>query len=363
MRVEFKRSSLLKAVQTAAGVIPARSTVPALQNVRVSAEMGQVEVMATDLELAVAIKLVGADIKTAGSALWPAAKTMSILRECRDETVEFKTGERHTDVTTSTGKFKLPVEDVANFVCMSKNDAKPTATVKCNEMTAAIRSCQFAAKKEEGRNATMTGVLIDTNATGLTVVGTDGKRLSVVTIEGRTDGERRKMIVPVKAMRTLLSVLDDEGDSELRIAANNNFISFETERSQVASRLLEGSYPPYNTVIPTKNLFQRFVIGAEEFFSFVRQAAIMADDETRRITLAFETGGVTMSTQSHLGTSDVTMPIPGFVGQITMSFDPVYLTEFFRSRPTGEVWVELFPENRPIVFRSGTHLHLIVPLV
>jgi DNA polymerase-3 subunit beta len=104
----------------------------------------------------------------------------------------------------------------------------------------------------------------------------------------------------------------------------------------------------------------------EEFLGRVRQAAIMTDDESKRVDMAFEAGKVTMQARgTATGSSEVELALPEYDGpEVNIAFDPQYLIEFLRAlegEPT--VTLEMTDGSKPALFRAGDgYLYLVMPL-
>jgi DNA polymerase-3 subunit beta len=184
------------------------------------------------------------------------------------------------------------------------------------------------------------------------------------TLFGEPETTKGSHLVPAKTMTLLERNLTDDGEL-IRVALRPNEAIFKTERSMIYTRLVEGRYPPYKEIIPKKTTM-KVSLPVPVFLSKVRQAAIMTDDESKRVDLSFEPGKLTMKARGvDTGSSEVEMLLEGFTGpQVKIAFDPHYLTEFLRAidgEPT--VMLEMTDETKPALFRVGEdYLYLVMPL-
>jgi DNA polymerase-3 subunit beta len=151
----------------------------------------------------------------------------------------------------------------------------------------------------------------------------------------------------------------------VRIAVRPNEVLIKTERAMIYSRLVEGRFPPYQQVLPQKHPIKvPLVVGP--FQTAVRQAAIMTDDESKRVIFGFAKHKLTLQARgAEAGRSRVEMPV-GYDGKaIEISFDPKYLTEMLRVLDVETpLTLELQDGNKPALFRneSGSYLYVVVPL-
>jgi len=136
----------------------------------------------------------------------------------------------------------------------------------------------------------------------------------------------------------------------------------------IYTSLVQGKFPPYREIIgkTRKESKQKVPLPAESFFSRVRQAAIMTDDESQRVDMTFEPGKITMQARgANTGSSEVNMDLPDYDGPtVEIAFDPQYLIEFLRSlegEPT--VTLEMSTGTRAALFTCGAeYSYLVMPL-
>jgi DNA polymerase-3 subunit beta len=358
MIIEANRSSLLSACQLASQALPSRTPTPIYQNFKVVAKDDRITVMATDLEIEVSYYVDGVVIEEEGVAIWPASRLVAILRECDDEVVRIDADERRVKLHTSSGDFEMPSYDPSNYV--EFQDAGVIGSMlPGNEFQAAINRTVFAVAKDEGKYA-MRGVLLSLDGKNSKMVATDGKRLSVSDISS-DETSKVSGIIPVKTIKMVGGI----STGTIEISLGNNSVMFKSDRAKIYSRLVEGNYPPYTTVIP-KKAEASVELDCTAFLHAVKQASIMTDDESKRVSFAFEADKVTLEAQgASSGKSKVSMPLVGYKGpEITISFDPAYLTEYLRTCGDGErVRLDLVNGSKSAVFRGEGYLYLVVPLV
>jgi len=229
----------------------------------------------------------------------------------------------------------------------------------------AVRT-SFAAATENPRYA-LTGVLWELEGEVARLVATDGRRLAVsegkATLHGAQDTKGQTHVVPTKAMQLLERNLGDP-EEVVRVSLRPNEALFKSDRAVIYSRLVEGRYPPYREVFPKKQTAKiPLVVGP--FHSAVRQAAIMTDEETKKVVFTFDKHKLTM--QAHgpaTGRSKVDLPIDYDGKQIKIAFDPKFVTEMLRVlNPDDALTLELIDGNSVALFRYGTNYsYIAMPL-
>src|SRR5262249_42319595 len=266
-------------------------------------------------------------------AIIPAARMLSILRESTDEEL---TVEANNDACTVRGQFnefEMPSEDPANFP-----DIPAFAEEKYHEIAAGVlremvRRTNFAVAVGEARFGATPGILVEVEGDEAKLVGPDGRRLALAsgaaTVQGGHTTKGQMPVIPAKAMGLLERNLS-EPDELVKISVRPNEVLMRTERSMVYSRLVEGRFPPYQQVIPQKHPIKiPLVVGP--FQTAVRQAAIMTDEESKRVVFAFGKHKLTLQARgAEAGRSRVEMPV-GYDGKaIEISFDPKFLIDMLK---------------------------------
>src|SRR5262249_51128906 len=136
-------------------------------------------------------------------------------------------------------------------------------------------------------------------------------------------------VVPSKAMQLLERNLQDP-DEAVRVSLRPNDALFKTERAMIYSRLVEGRYPPYREVFPKKQTV-KVPLTVGPFHAAVRQAAIMTDDESKRVVFSFGRKKLTLQARgAATGRSKVEMPLEYEGKAVEISFDPKFLTDMLR---------------------------------
>lgn len=372
MKVKCQREWLLTAAQLVGVAVAARTTKPVLGCIKAVAQDDALFLMATDLEIGVRYELRGIEVKRAGAALLQPQKLISILRESSDSEITLDSDENGTLIRTGTGRFTLPGGDPKEFPDIPAfDDGGKYHEVNAGLLRGMIKKTAFAADKTEATARwAVTGVLWEAENKKARMVATDTRRLALTECVadvhgGAKDDKTQSHLVPQKAVQLLERSLADDGEL-IRIVLKPNEAMFQTGRALIYTRLVEGRFPPYRDIIPKKPGVL-LSIPTAEFLSRVRQAAIMTDDESKRVEFKFEPGKLTLTAQGGAdhGSGEVTMDLPDYKGdEIDIAFNPQYLIDMLRaveSEPT--LTLEMTDGQKPAVFRLGAdYLYLVMPL-
>jgi len=152
----------------------------------------------------------------------------------------------------------------------------------------------------------------------------------------------------------------------VRISLRPNEVLIKTDRAMIYSRLVEGRFPDYRKVIPQKHQV-RVPLTVGPFYAAIRQAAIMTDDESKRVIFQFAKKKLTLQARgSEAGRSHVELPIEFDDKTLEISFDPKYLSDMLRvMEPDMALTLDLIDSDKPALLRdeSGDYSYVVVPLV
>jgi len=294
MKFTARRQALSEAFQIVSSIIAPRMMRPILASIHVVVdEAGVATLMATDLDVAIRYRVTVGDVAEAGEAIIPASRATSILRESTadDVTIDDAAGGKVT-IRAGRGRFQLLSDDPSEFPEVPEFDATNAFGLNRAKLVTLIRKTHFAVAREKSRFA-FNGAKLQIAGDEARMIATDGKRLAMMveTIDN-SDGVEAGHIVPSRTLSVIERVLTDEDDM-VRVALHDTDIMIRTTRADVSSRLVEGSFPKYESVIPTDALHQP-VFGREELIKAFRQAALLTSQATRSVKMTLTRDGATL---------------------------------------------------------------------
>ncbi len=369
MKITCDREELSTAFHTVAMVAPPKSPRPILQNVMIEASNDQVTLMATDMDLGIRLTVSKVEIETPGSAILHVARFGSILRESSDEKLQIKADEKEIDVTGISSEFKLPSPNPSEYPSQSIVVFQEDKYHKLPErlLRELIRRTVFATDSESSRYA-LGGVLFEMHANEIIAVGTDGRRLARMqgpaeSHNGHETGETMT-IIPARSLQVIDRALAGQ-DAEVLIAARSNDVLVKTENGTIYTRLVEGRFPKWRDVFPTRSRAIQVEINVGPLYSAVRQAAIVADAETRGLDFAFGDGKLVMSVNTaNVGEARVELPIPYDTDPVTVTLDNRFVADFLRVlNPEWTFTLEIENEEAAALFKTDDgYGYVVMPL-
>ena len=353
MKLVVSRESLQKGLQVVQGIVESKSTMPILSHILLSAE-DTTTISATDLDIAVREPL-EARIEEPGSVCVPARKLYEIVREIPASELTLETQENNW-VTVSAGKstfrlIGLSDEDFPTFPEVNTGEAVEFPVSELHDM---ISRTLYATGDSDARY-TLNGLMFHLNPEKGTVtfVGTDGHRLAVARkpIPGQIR-EERKMILPKKAA-TEVRKLTEAHESPVHLTLTPNHIVFRFEDILFITRLIEGSYPNYEQVIP-KNNEKRMTVGRDDMLGAVKRASLVGREKTFPIKMELREGTATFSSNNpDVGEAHEQLAVDYGAEALTLGFNARYMVDALQNLPGEEIALELQDSLSPTVIRQA----------
>ncbi|HKW11183.1 MAG TPA: DNA polymerase III subunit beta [Gemmatimonadaceae bacterium] len=366
MRFTISREKLQEGLTAVTATIPAKTTLPVLANILVETTEKGIRLSGTDLDIAVSTE-VAADVETAGAITIPAKKLSEIARELPPSPVKIAAaGEQRVTLDCGRSHFKilgLPRDEFPSFPAVRFNESW---RVRSGELQKLISHTSFAVSTEESRPI-LNGVLWELRPDMMRMVATNGHRLAKMELPIKTAGAPASdLIVPPKALEQVRRLFPE--DEELEIARGENHLGFRSPFTSVFTRLIEGPYPPYDSVIPRDN--NRIAVADRAALtSALRRMSVIASDQTHRIRLSLNAALMRFSVQTpDLGEATDELPIRYTGDPLDIGFNANYLLEILRYIPTEEVKLTFkAPERAATLEPEGwsdpaVYLCLVMPL-
>lgn len=359
MKIQCDAKVLLAACQVVQPAVARKTTKPILTKVKFTADDTGLTLWATDLESGIRHSVDGVAVEKEGEAVIDADKLMKIIKESGAATIAIDAGERAVKVVAGFSDFELPVENVAEFPPCPEPDTVPTV-MDGGELASLIRRAAFAVGQDNTKYA-ITALLFDVADDGkLCVVGTDTRRLAVVESGQPFAGPKGSYLVPADAAAKVQRLAADGGEVGVWLKPNQAF--FRVGNSLLYTRLMEGRYPPYRSIMPKKSNM-KVTMGVGEFNSLLRQSLIMVDRETTRAAFEFAANELTVTSQEATkGKGNVRMPLADHTANgFTVDMDPAYVASVMRVLDDdSSVDMHAVDNKKPVLFKQANGFECIV---
>ena len=367
MKFTFDKGAMIKEISIAQEIISVKNAETILSNIYISAENNTLSIKATDKAVHYETSL-PVQVQEEGFTTIFCDKFINILNSLPEGEIEFI---KKTDDTLSNIiiqpigkkiKFQMKCID-KEFPSIPTADAVPYFEVPSLDFKQMISQTSFAVSTEEARYF-MCGVFLEKRDDNFNLVATDGKRLSFSSrniLAGVNDFP--SAIVPVKILNIISKHAPDEGN--ISIAIVDKMIFFKFSSYKFASSLLEGQFPNYTRVIPTKQEHS-FKVKKSDLSSALKRVALMADKKVARIYFDIQPGVLKItSPETDLGSADEEIPCQYADENFLIALNCRYIEEPLRTIDTDLVTFEFTEEMKAVTIKSEPtkdFFHIVMPM-
>ena len=365
MKATIERATLLKSLSHVQSVVERRNTIPILSNVLIEArDDGSIRLMATDLDLQVD-ESVPANVATPGATTVSAHTLFDIVRKLPEGSqVELNAAEGKMQLTAGRARFNLSTLPRDDFPVIAEGDLPTRFELPASTLRQIIDKTRFAISTEETRYYLM-GIFLHIADDQLKAAATDGHRLARVTV-AKPDGAdgMPDVIVPRKCVGELRKLLEElEGTVEVSLSPTK--IRFGLGSAVLTSKLIDGTFPDYNRVIPTAN-DKLLKLDPKSFAQGVDRVSTIASEKTRAVKMNVDRDKVTLSvTSPESGTATEELAADYGADGLEIGFNARYLLDILGEIDGDTVEVHLADAAAPTLLRENDKspaLYVLMPM-
>jgi len=369
MEITVSKLELLRELTATQGVVERKTTIPILSNYLFDASADKLSLTATDLDLSLRTSC-AAKVKKEGACTIPARKLHDYVKLLPDADITIKLLENHW-VSIRCGRSNTKMVGMArsNFPSLPAFPTTGTVKIPAQILRGMIAKTGFAIATEESRY-TLNGALMVVKAESITMVATDGHRLSHIERAGAkfegVSGEM-KTLVPKKAMDELKSLLDSTDAEHIEFAKDESTLYFRIGGRLLTSRQLTGQFPNFEAVLPKDNNKSVNVHG-DELAAAISRVAQFADERSRAVRMRLEKGELKLSASStETGESEDSLEVDYDGETLTIGFNAQYLLDFLKATGSGDVKLEFKDSQsagqmRPADDQDYKYRYIVMPM-
>jgi DNA polymerase-3 subunit beta len=343
MKLTIDRNALMRALSHVQAVVERRNTIPILSNILLQAEGDRLNLTATDLDIE-ATDAAEAKIKKAGAVTAPAQTLFDVVRKLPEGSeIALDLTDGRLSISAGRSRFALPTLPASDFQTMAREAAPTKFDIEAAELRRLIDKTRFAISTEETRYY-LNGIYLH-HAKGadgavLRAVATDGHRLALADTKAPKGSNTLKgVIVPRKAVAEARRLLEDAPET-VTVEASDAKIVFRIGEAVLTSKLIDGSFPEYQRVIPKDN-GRILVVDNKLFSAAVDRVSTVSAERSRSVKLSLAAGKLTL-TVNHSETGQGTEELEAEYDSDPMEigFNAKYLLDVAQQIESDETRIE-----------------------
>lgn len=368
MKLQVLQENLQKAISITSRFASSRAQLPILGNILISAQKSKLVISSTNLEISACVQ-VGAKVEEEGEISIPAKILSEVIPNLPKEAVSLESEKEQLKIKTSgfiSSILGMNSQDFPKIPSTVKTSSGLTLSKK--ELTSALAKVVFATSTDETRPI-LTGVLFIFKKDNVSLVATDGFRLSMKKVLLKSVvGELDCFVVP-KGILNEISRGIDEGDENIvfNLLQDEKQVVFGSGEVVLSSRLLEGEYPDFEKILP-KSSAVKILADKEDLERAVKLASVFARDSANIVKLKISKDLIKVGAESSSSGSQemkVDAKAEGVADSFEIAFNYRFLEEFLHSVTGEEIKMEFGTVTSAGLFSDTSdpdYLHLIMPV-
>ncbi len=367
MKINITKATLLEGIQVVSSSVSSRTTLPILHNFLLETQKGKLKLVRTDMEMAT-VHFVPAEIEEEGSITVPLKEFTDIIKNLADDKEITLHSDENNKFHIKSGKSKFWVMGTpkSEYPAIPELDQKEGIELDPVLLQKMIEKTVFSASTQETRYI-LNGLLWSNTADSFEIVATDGGRLAVASQPALQTKNEFKIIIPTKILTELgrfISLAKPDKDTRISVYVSVNQVGFKMKDTTFISRLIEGNFPNYKQVIPTKTTI-KFEVFTKELLASTRRAALCAGEFGSVVKYTLENNRVTISSNSQ--NMEFTDEIPvSYNGELfEANFKPQYIIDVLKTVEEEKVSFSFVNASQPVLIepvKDTVFKYVIMPM-
>jgi DNA polymerase-3 subunit beta len=370
MRVTIERSNLLKSLNHVHRVVERRNTIPILSNVLIRADGSELHLKATDLDLEVFEK-VPAMVEQAGATTVPAQMLFDIVRKLPEGSEVMLAVEPDSNdfrIAAGRSRFTLQMLPESDFPDITAGEFSHKFDIEAKSLSRLIECTQFAISTEETRyylNGIFLHSVEEDGELFLRAVATDGHRLARAQLKAPSGSEGMPgVIIPRKAVGEIQKLVE-EPDAKVAIELSDTKIRITVGPVVLTSKLIDGTFPDYNRVIPAGN-DKKLVMDRAGFAAAVDRVSTISSERGRAVKMQLSEGQLVLTVNNpDSGSATEELPVGYEAEPLEIGFNSRYLLDITGQLSGEEAIFMLADPGSPTLIRDSSDsgaIYVLMPM-
>ncbi len=367
MKIVCEKEKILKAINSVTKAVASKTTMPILEGILIQTNDKEVKLTTYDLEIGIEY-IIDADVVEQGATVVNAIMFSEIIRKLPDTEINISLNEKNLLVIECEGSlYKLATMNPEEFPELPQINVENSIDIEQNVLKEMIRKTIFAVSNEENRPI-FTGCLFEIKNNKLNVVAVDGFRLAWKSKFLQNSSNDFTAVIPGRTLNEVNKIILDSFD-DIKIGVAKNQALFEMENCKLVTRLLDGEFLNYASVIP-ENWETRVRVNKNALQNCFERISLISASSIEKekkypVKVSVDIGKVTISCTNQTGDAKEEMYVSTEGQNLEAGFNPKYFLDALRAIDDEEIFVDFGTSISPCIIRpvdDGDYIYMILPI-
>ena len=368
MNIVCEKDKILKAINSVTKAVASKTTMPILEGILIQTNDNEVKLTTYDLEIGIEY-IIDAEVKVQGATVVNAIMFSEIIRKLPDTEIHISLNDKNLLVIECEGSlYKLATMNPEEFPELPQINVENSIEIEQNSLKEMIRKTIFAVSTEENRPI-FTGCLFEIKNNKLNVVAVDGFRLAWKSKFLQNNVNDFTAVIPGRTLNEVNKIILDSFDM-IKIGVAKNQALFEMENCKIVTRLLDGEFLNYSSVIPetweTRVRVNKSIL--QDCFERVSLISASSIEKEKKypVKVTVDIGKVTISCTNQTGDAKEEIYVSTEGKNLEAGFNPKYFLDALRNIDDEEIFVDFGTSISPCIIRpvdeEGDYTYMILPI-
>ena len=367
MKLTFQKTALLNGINIVLKAVPSKTTMPILEGILIQTNDNEVKLTTYDLEIGIEY-IIECEVKEQGATVVNAIMFSEIIRKLPDTEIDIELNEKNLLVIECEGSlYKLATMNPTEFPELPQINIENSIEIEQNALKDMIRKTIFAVSTEENRPI-FTGCLFEITNNKLNLVAVDGFRLAWKSRFLQTKINDFTAVIPGRTLNEINKIILDSFDT-IKIGVAKNQALFEMENCKIVTRLLDGEFLNYSSVIP-ENWETRIRVNKDVIQNCFERISLISSSSIEKekkypVKVMIDIGKVTISCTNQTGDAKEEIYVSTEGKNLEAGFNPKYFLDALRAIDDEEVFIDFGTSISPCIIRpvdEGDYIYMILPI-
>jgi DNA polymerase-3 subunit beta len=321
MKIIIDKNTILQPISRVVNITEKRSLMPILSNILIHFKKEGTTVYSTDLEVS-AITNIDCSTESEKKIVVHGRKFLEILKELDSGDIAINIDENIMSIKQKKTEITLSLQDPEEFPEIKEIEVKEEFIIKGKQLIEMIEKVGFAVSVDETRYI-LTGMFMKGIEGEMVVVGTDGFRMALYQKKMKEIKGFQGITIPKRSISEIEKVIDDE--DEVKISIDEKHVQFSTNKIRIISRIIEGSFPDYENVLPSDNTNIATVLRDDLLKGLKKVSSIIGRSEP--VKVSFEDKSMIIEAESDIGRAKEIIDIQYMGEETNMNFNVRFLLD------------------------------------